>query len=81
MDHESVTEFCKQSDASYIVHKYKISTYKTSAYRPKSNGSIERSHHVINRIQWSQKHDWDKYMRQRRTTLVFTKGRNIRRMN
>jgi len=29
----------------HIVHKYKISTYKT-AYRFQSNGSIKRSHHV-----------------------------------
>jgi len=48
----------------HIAHKYKISTYKTSAYRPQSNGSIERSHHVLTEYlkQWAQKHDWDKYI-------------------
>jgi len=48
----------------HVSHKYKISTYKTSAYRPQSNGSIERSHLVLIEYlkQWSQKHDWDKYV-------------------
>jgi len=31
----------------HIAHKYKISTYKTSAYRPQSNGLIERSHYIL----------------------------------
>jgi len=31
----------------YIARKYKISIYKTIAYRPQSNGSIERFHHVL----------------------------------
>jgi len=43
----------------HIIHKYKIFTYKTSAYRPQSNGSIERFHHILTEDlkQWSQKHD------------------------
>jgi len=47
-----------------IARKYKISTYKTSAYRFQSNGSIERSHHVVIEYlkKWSQKHNWDKYV-------------------
>jgi len=31
----------------HIAHKYKISMYKALAYQLQSNGSIERSHHVI----------------------------------
>jgi len=42
----------------YIARKYKISIYKTIAYRPHSNGSIECFHHVLMEYlkQWSQKH-------------------------
>jgi len=38
--------------------------YKTAAYRFQSNGSIERSHHILMEYirQWSQKYDWDKYV-------------------
>jgi len=45
-----------------IARKYKISMYKTTAYR--SNGSIERSHHVLMEYlkQWAGKGDWDKYL-------------------
>jgi len=48
----------------HIVHKYKISMYKTTVYRSQSNGSIERSHRVLMESlkQWSRKHDWDKYV-------------------
>lgn len=30
-----------------VAKKFKIETYQTTAYRPQSNGSIERSHHVL----------------------------------
>jgi len=45
--------------------KFRISHYKTTAYRPQSNGSIERSHHVL----WEylkqiikNKTEWDTYL-------------------
>jgi len=47
--------------------KYKIPTNKTTAYKPQSNGSIERSHHELPEyfehtlhLSQSGKHDWDK---------------------
>ncbi|KAH0948046.1 hypothetical protein HN011_006395 [Eciton burchellii] len=48
----------------HIAHKYKISMYKTTVYRPQSNGSIEHSHHVLMEYlkQWFRKHEWDKYV-------------------
>lgn len=49
-----------------IAKKFKITHYKTTAYRPQSNGSIERSHHVL----WEylkqtvdNKRDWDKHLK------------------
>lgn len=30
-----------------IIEKFKIKQHKTTAYRPQSNGSVERSHHVL----------------------------------
>ena len=30
-----------------VAKKFKIKLFKTTAYRPQSNGSIERSHHVL----------------------------------
>jgi len=57
----------------HVARKYKISTYKTAAYRLQSNGSIERSHHTLTEYlkQWSEKHDWDKYV------IYATKAYNI----
>lgn len=49
-----------------IANKFKIKHFKTTAYRPQSNGSIERSHHVL----WeylkqyvSKNHEWDKFLK------------------
>jgi len=48
-----------------IARRFKIATYKTTAYRPQSNGSVERAHHVL----WeylkqvvNNKADWDEYL-------------------
>jgi hypothetical protein len=48
----------------HVARRYKISMYKTTAYRPHSNGYIERSHHVLMEYlkQWAGKRDWDKYL-------------------
>jgi len=49
-----------------IAKKFRIAQYKTTAYRPQANGSIERSHHVL----WEylrqvvdNKKDWDRYLK------------------
>lgn len=49
-----------------IARKFRILHYKTTAYRPQSNGSIERSHHVL----WEylkqiikDKTEWDDYLK------------------
>jgi len=49
-----------------IAKKFRITQYKTSAYRPQANGSVERSHHVL----WEylkqvvgDKRDWDRYLK------------------
>jgi len=49
-----------------IARKFKIKHYKTTAYRPQSNGSVERSHHVI----WEylkhfvdKNNEWDKELK------------------
>jgi hypothetical protein len=49
-----------------IAKKFKIKHYKTTAYRPQANGSIERSHHVL----WEylkqyvdRNNEWDKYLK------------------
>lgn len=49
-----------------VARKFRISHFKTTAYRPQSNGSIERSHHVL----WEylkqtikDKRDWDTYLK------------------
>jgi hypothetical protein len=48
-----------------IAKKFKIKHYKTTAYRPQSNGSVERSHHVIWKYlkQFTNKNDWDSYLK------------------
>ncbi|KAH0949112.1 hypothetical protein HN011_007007 [Eciton burchellii] len=49
---------------SSVMRQYKISMYKTTVYRPQSNGLIERSHQVLMeyRNKWSRKRDWNKYV-------------------
>lgn len=49
-----------------IARRFKIKTYLTTAYRPQSNGSIERSHHVL----WEylkqyvdKKNVWDEHLK------------------
>lgn len=49
-----------------IAKRFKITHYKTTAYRPQANGSVERSHHVL----WEylkqtvdNKKDWDKHLK------------------
>jgi hypothetical protein len=48
-----------------IARKFKIKRYKTTAYRPQSNGSVERSHHVIWEYlkQFTNKDNWDSYLK------------------
>ncbi|XP_011638902.1 uncharacterized protein LOC105428340 [Pogonomyrmex barbatus] len=49
-----------------IARKFRIKHYKTAAYRPQSNGSIERSHEVLWEYlkQFVNKHsDWDCHLR------------------
>jgi len=48
-----------------IARKFKIIQYRTTAYHPQSNGSIERSHHVLAEYlkQYTNKSDWDKYLK------------------
>jgi len=48
----------------HVARKYKTSMYKTTVYKPQSNESIERSHHVLTEYlkQWIEKHDCDKYV-------------------
>lgn len=49
-----------------IAKKFKISKYTTTEYRPQSNGSVERSHHVL----WeylkqvtTDKNDWSSHLK------------------
>lgn len=49
-----------------IARKFRITQYRTSAYRPQSNGSIERSHHVLWEYlkQFTDKHHaWDEHLK------------------
>ncbi|XP_026830978.1 uncharacterized protein LOC113563519, partial [Ooceraea biroi] len=49
-----------------IARKFRITQYKTTAYRPQSNGSIERSHHVLWEYlkQFTDKnHEWDEHLK------------------
>ncbi|XP_025161027.1 uncharacterized protein LOC112589987 [Harpegnathos saltator] len=48
-----------------VARKFKINQCKTTAYHPQSNGSIERSHHVL----WeylkqytNTQHEWDEFL-------------------
>lgn len=48
-----------------IARKYKIKQYHTTAYHPQSNGSVERSHHVLQEYIKqciSEEEDWDEYL-------------------
>ena len=47
-----------------IARKFRIKHYKTTAYRPQSNGSIERSHHVIWEYlkQFVSQNEWDEQL-------------------
>lgn len=48
-----------------VARKFKITQFKTTAYRPQSNGSVERSHHVLWEYlkQFTSKNDWDEYLK------------------
>ena len=54
-----------------LANKFKIKQFRTTAYHPQSNGSIERSHHVL--IEYlkmfiTNDHDWDNHL----TTAMFS---------
>lgn len=45
-----------------LATKFKIKQFRTTTYHPQSNGSIERSHHVLTeylKMFISHNHDWD----------------------
>jgi len=48
-----------------IAGKFRIAQYKTTAYRPQSNGSIESSHHVLAEYlkQYTKGNNWDEYLK------------------
>lgn len=48
-----------------LARKFKIQQYKTTAYHPQSNGSIERSHHVLTeylKTQIDDETNWDEHL-------------------
>lgn len=48
-----------------LAKKLKIKQFRTTAYHPQSNGSIERSHHVLMeylRTQIDEERNWNKYI-------------------
>ena len=48
-----------------LTKKFNIQHFKTTAYRPQSNGSIERSHHVLIeylKTQIQKERNWDNYI-------------------
>lgn len=48
-----------------LTRKFKITHYKTTAYHPQSNGSIERSHHVLMeylKTQVERESEWDEFL-------------------
>lgn len=47
-----------------VARKFKIKQCRTTAYRPQSNGSVERSHQVLWDYlkQFVEKNDWDEYL-------------------
>ncbi|XP_039313009.1 uncharacterized protein LOC120359490 [Solenopsis invicta] len=48
-----------------VARKFKIKQCRTTAYRPQSNGSVERSHHVLCEYlkQFVEKDNWNEYLR------------------
>lgn len=48
-----------------VARKFKIKQVKTTAYRPQSNGSVERSHQVLWEYlkQFAKKDNWDEYLK------------------
>lgn len=48
-----------------VARRFKIRRVKTTAYRPQSNGSVERSHQVLWEYlkQFAKKDNWDEYLR------------------
>lgn len=48
-----------------VARRFKIRQVKTTAYRPQSNGSVERSHQVLWEYlkQFAKKDNWDEYLR------------------
>lgn len=49
-----------------IAQKFRIKHFKTTAYRPQSNGSVERSHHVLweyLRQYVDKNNEWDQYLK------------------
>lgn len=48
----------------HVAKKFKIKQYKTTSYHPQSNGSIERSHHVLSeylKMHASRNEEWDEW--------------------
>lgn len=49
----------------YLAKRFKIKRYITLAYRPQSNGSLERSHHVLAeylKVQTDKGKEWDTWL-------------------
>lgn len=48
-----------------VARRFKVRQIKTTAYRPQSNGSVERSHQVLWEYlkQFARKDNWDEYLR------------------
>jgi len=48
-----------------LTKKFNIKQYKTTAYHPQSNGSLERSHHVLIeylKTQITKEMEWDEHI-------------------
>lgn len=48
-----------------LARKFRIKQFRTTAYHPQTNGSIERSHHVLTEYlkQYiDRQHDWDEFL-------------------
>jgi len=49
-----------------LTRKFRIQLFRTTAYHPQSNGSLERSHHVLTeylKTQVDKKTNWDEYIK------------------